>query len=227
MTTKLSAAEAAKAAKAKAAASKPKASKPAEKAAKEAEQEAAKVEREREKAEKQANSWLEKTAKTINVVVGKIEGYQGKSDDFRATLSVHLAEAEEVCKGNGIKFKEWAEENVKRKDGNSMSYGEVRRLVRIGQSDDPRAAIEDMRNKTAARVKKHSDAKKEEAAANAQAAEAAPVSTASADTVFEAFEKLSSKAQIAFLKKAGKALGLTIDKSGVALYPTASQRQKQ
>ena len=197
--------------------------KEAQAAATAAEKEQEKAAKEQEKARKAADVWLENTAKRVNAVVSKIETYDGKADNFRATLSVHLAEAEEVCKGNGIKFKEWAEQNVVRLDGEAYSYGEIRRLVRVGNSDDPIAAIADMRNKTAARVKKHADAKKDEAATTAAPPSVAPViSTASADTVFEAFEALSSKAQIAVLKKAGKSLGLTITKGSVALWPTAS-----
>ena len=215
---------AAAAAKAAAAAAKAKKTSPADKAAaasvkaKEAKVAAAAAEKEQEKARKAADVWLESTSKRINVIVGKIETYDGKSDNFRATLSVHLAEAEEVCKGNGIKFKEWAEKNVLRLDGGAYSYGEIRRLVRVGNSDDPAAAIADMRNKTAARVKKHADKKKIETAAPTPEP---IVSTASADTVFEQFEKLSSKAQIAFLKQVGERLSLTIMKGEVNLWPVA------
>ena len=181
---------------------------------------AAAAEKEQGKARKAADAWLENTSKRINVVVGKIETYDGKADNFRATLSVHLAEAEEVCKGNSIKFKEWAEKNVLRLDGGAYSYGEIRRLVRVGNSDDPNKAIADMRNNTAARVKKHADKKRDadEKRDNADTPEP-EIPASSANTVFEQFDKLSSKSQIAFLKQVGAVLDLSIMKGKIKIWP--------
>ncbi len=86
---------------------------------------------------------------TLADLANKINVCAAKSDDYRVTASIHLAEAKALCIRDGITFKEWVRDNIK------FSYGEAHKLAKAGASDNPAKAIADMRKAVAARVKRH------------------------------------------------------------------------
>ena len=187
--------------------------------------------------------WLNKQAATIQAVIKRLTTAEGRADDQRAVLSVALAEAEEICKSSKISFRTWAEENIKRMDGTGpYSYPELRRLTKIGRAAggdeaEARKLLTEMRAATAQRVKEHTERKKEENEANAEAAQKAaepssgeghnggpPMQVAAhADPsgLVRVVSELAAQAQLNFLEQLGEALGLTITiaKSGRQVWP--------
>lgn len=85
-------------------------------------------------------------AQEINVRLEKAARVQTKALDHRLAAAQRMEEARVLCERKKINFKRWAEEHIK------LSYNEVKRLARVGASDDPRAALEDMRAKTRTRT---------------------------------------------------------------------------
>ena len=187
--------------------------------------------------------WLNKQAVTIQAVIKRLTTAEGRADDQRAVLSVALAEAEEICKSSKISFRTWAEENIKRMDGTGpYSYPELRRLTKIGRAAggdeaEARKLLTEMRAATAQRVKEHTERKKEENEANAEAAQKAaepssneghnggPPMQVAAHTdpsgLVRVVSELAAQAQLNFLAQLGEALGLTITiaKSGRQVWP--------
>ena len=174
--------------------------------------------------------WLARAAGTINGIIKRLGAAESKADDQRATLAVSLSEAEEVCKGSKLSFKEWAEGNILKMDGSGpYSYPELRRLTKIGRDAEgdettARKALEDMRAETARRVREHAERKKEEPPATPPAGEretppgaghnGGPDMNVAANAdpmmLLDAVKSMSAKSQLAFLEKVGEVLGLTI-----------------
>ena len=191
--------------------------------------------------------WLNKQAVTIQAVIKRLTTAEGRADDQRAVLSVALAEAEEICKSSKISFRTWAEENIKRMDGTGpYSYPELRRLTKIGRAAggdeaEARKLLTEMRAATAQRVKEHTERKKEENEANAEAAQKAAQEPSEASSseghnggppmqvaahadpsgLVRVVSELAAQAQLNFLEQLGEALGLTITiaKSGRQVWP--------
>lgn len=78
---------------------------------------------------------LEKLAKRINTNAAK-------EKDVRLEMAIDLAAAKAICKEKGTTFKSWVEDKL------SLSYDEARKLARIGESDDPEAALAARRKQT-------------------------------------------------------------------------------
>lgn len=97
-------------------------------------------------------------AKEVNARFESADKMDAKADDHRLSAAIRLAEAKDKCEKAKINFKKWCEENVK------QSYETCRKLVPIGQSSEPAAALADMRNKNKKANKAHRDAKKSGAA---------------------------------------------------------------
>ena len=95
-------------------------------------------------------------AKEINVRFTKAAKLDGQADDHRLAAAIKLAEAKAKCEADKLNFKKWAEENVK------QSYETVRKLVPVGEADDPKLALEDMRGKNKQANKKLRDKTKAE-----------------------------------------------------------------
>ena len=110
-----------------------------------------------------ANLKLAPIAKEINVRFEKIAKLEGDANDHRLAASLRLAEAEKVCVEAGIKFKDWAVENVK-----EQSWETVRKLVYVGKSENPKLALADQRKANAKRNQEHR-AKKKAAPAKVEA----------------------------------------------------------
>lgn len=91
---------------------------------------------------------LKSVAKEVNAMLDKAAKSDDRAFDLRLSAACHLAKARETCKTDGLKFQEWCEANVQ------TSYKEVKRLALVGAADDPKLALEDLRAKTLARVRK-------------------------------------------------------------------------
>lgn len=91
---------------------------------------------------------LEGYAKEINARLERADVASEKTNDLRLSAAVLLAEAEKWCRENKVNFKKWASENVKWK------WENARKLLRVGQAEDPKLALEDLRLKTAKAAKK-------------------------------------------------------------------------
>ena len=89
----------------------------------------------------QAEKKLAPLSYEINVRFEKIEQLEGKADDHRLAAAINLENAKKICAASGIKFKDWAAENVK------QSYETVRKLAAVGAAPNPQLALEDMRKK--------------------------------------------------------------------------------
>ncbi len=87
-------------------------------------------------------------SKEINVRLDKAKLCDGKALDHRLAAAIKLAEAKQQCKTLSLSFDEWATENV------DQGIDEIRKLVTVGNSDNPRQALEDLRSTSNARVRK-------------------------------------------------------------------------
>ena len=176
--------------------------------------------------------FLADKAKTINSVIGRYEATVVKLDDYRATMAVHLAEAETVCRDSKIAFRDWAEANIKKKDGSGpYSYSELRRLTTLGQKaggdmEQAQKLLADLRADTAKRVKEHTDRKKEEQETKAEERKEeqsghnggppleVPGHVADTEGIVKLIQGLSTRSQMDVLRALGEAFGLTIVHEG-------------
>jgi hypothetical protein len=71
-----------------------------------------------------------------------------KADDHRLSAALKLAEAKAACKDAGMSFKEWVGREIQ------LGYGEAKKLAVIGSAPDPVKALQDHRQRVAARVRK-------------------------------------------------------------------------
>lgn len=85
----------------------------------------------------------------INARFEKIEKLEGQAEDHRLSAAINLENAKKLCVASGIKFKEWAETNIK------QSFETVRKLAAIGAAPNPALALEDMRKKNKDANAKH------------------------------------------------------------------------
>ena len=85
----------------------------------------------------------------VNARFEKIEQLDGKANDHRLAAALHIEEAKKICTASGVRFKEWAEANIK------QSYETVRKLAAVGASDNPALALRDMREKNKDANAKH------------------------------------------------------------------------
>lgn len=82
---------------------------------------------------------LTRSAKEIDVRFEKASKLDGQADDHRLAAALLLADAKKKCEDVGLNFKEWANANI------HQSYENVRKLVTVGQAEDPKLALTDMR----------------------------------------------------------------------------------
>tara|TARA_Y100000310_G_scaffold132889_2_gene131862 strand:- start:7135 stop:7821 length:687 start_codon:yes stop_codon:yes gene_type:complete len=175
----------------------------AEREAKAAEKAAAKAEKEADKAA--IIKSLKGDAKEINSRLERAAVADGKSDDLRLSAATYMAGAKAKCKGAGISFKTWVEENV------TQGFETARQLVRVGEADDPALAIEDMRAKTAARNRKARAAAKEtKAVSRDTTTPASAPGLTGLDQVKAGFEALDPKSKVEFLRFAAVITGAEI-----------------
>ena len=91
---------------------------------------------------------LDPLAKEINVRLEKAEKIEGKADDHRLAAALQLVKARDECRRFKVSFRKWVEANVR------WQWESARKLVRVGSSSDPKAALEDLRGRTAKSQKK-------------------------------------------------------------------------
>jgi hypothetical protein len=98
---------------------------------------------------------LDPLANEINVRFAKAAKLESDADDHRLAASIQLASAKAKCAEHGLKFKDWAEKNI-----TEQSYENVRKLVAVGSSENPRLALADLREKNALANAAHREKKK-------------------------------------------------------------------
>lgn len=144
----------------------------------------------------------------INARLEKAAVQENKADDHRLAAAIHLEEARRTCKGTSIKFRKWVDDNV------SQSYETVRTLVRIGAAENPKLALEDLRNKSAkanreararAKKKKPSTVSRETSAPSSE--EDIPVRTL-LDQVKVAFDGLGARDKLQLIAYAAADTGV-------------------
>ena len=170
-----------------------------------------------------AEKKLEGIKDKINARLEKASVQEGKADDHRLAAAIHLEEARQACKGTSIKFRDWVDKNV------SQSYETVKTLVRIGAAENPKLALEDLRNKSAkanrearARAKKKKPPKvsRETAASSSEEVEPSdeeiPVRTL-LDQVKTAFDGLGARDKLQLIAYAARETGVKATFEGHAL----------
>lgn len=166
-----------------------------------------------------AKKALPALAHEINVRFGLAEQNAKKSDDHRLAAALQLAKAEELCKANGIPWKEWVSKNVK------QSYETVRKLVSVGKADKPILALADQRMANAERNKAFREKTKKKVAAITAAAPRtapAPEVLAGVDALKAAFSDLKPKDRVDFVKWAASETGFKlVDEFETATPPVA------
>lgn len=112
--------------------------------------------------QQKAKDFLAPIAKEINHRLKQAEKMESDGLNHRLAASIQAARAKEQCKANQINFKSWCDAHL------TMTYENIRKLARIGASDDPKLALDDMRAKAViAQAKQREKAKAEKAAAKA------------------------------------------------------------
>tara|TARA_R100000781_G_scaffold80483_2_gene49673 strand:- start:1742 stop:2551 length:810 start_codon:yes stop_codon:yes gene_type:complete len=107
-----------------------------------------------------ANKKLNPLAKDINVRLGKADSKMADANDMRLSAALQLAEAEKVAKQAKIPFKTWVTDNI-----TGRSYETARRLLvvgRLGDTDEARLQLGDLRSGEAARKRTSRQKKKAE-----------------------------------------------------------------
>ncbi len=173
---------------------------------------------------KVAEKKLEGIKDKINARLEKAAVQENKADDHRLAAAIHLEEARQACKGTPIKFRDWVDKNV------SQSYETVKTLVRIGAAENPKLALEDLRNKSAkANREARARAKKKkpptvsrEPAAPSSSEEAAPVGGdipvhTLLDQVKTAFDGLGARDKLQLIAYAAADTGVVATFEGHAL----------
>ncbi len=100
---------------------------------------------------------LKPIAKEINVRLQKAQTADGQAVDHRVSAAIHLGEVKTKCEADKMSFKKWCEENL---DPDLMAYNTARQMARIGQSDNPKFAIEDLRVKSAKAQREYAERQK-------------------------------------------------------------------
>lgn len=141
------------------------------KAQKKAEREARQREEEKRVAaeEREAERVLAPIAKEVNVRIEKIAKLDGQADDHRLSAALKLAEAKTYCDTRDISFKKWAESHLHHEAAH-LSFETLRKLAYVGQADDPKLALADMRGKNR---KANAEARKRQKAQKQQAGQQA------------------------------------------------------
>jgi len=159
-----------------------------------------------------ANNKLAPIAKEINVRFEKIAKLEGDANDHRLSAAIRIAEAEKVCVEAGIKFAEWAVENIK-----EQKWETVRKLLYVGKSEDPKAALTDQRKANNERNKKHRAEKKAKAATPKALPAPKPI-----DVVLS----LKPEEQTAIVEKVSKDLGLVVKTKSEVEADKQKQREQ-
>lgn len=112
---------------------------------------------EKEKAVKitKAEAKLEPLGKEILERLRLADLSETKADDHRISAAERFAEARKLCDDAGINFKDWSAKHIP-----NQSYETIRKLVAVGNAENPKLALADMRGKNKEANKKLRKAKK-------------------------------------------------------------------
>jgi hypothetical protein len=151
----------------------------------------------------EATKELVPLAKEINVRIDKANKLDHDADDHRLAAALQLEQARKRCELAGINFKTWTTENVQH-----WTYQTVRKLAKVGGSENPTQALTDMREGNAAANKKSRAAKK----ASAKKAAAAPAEAFSGiEGLKVAFGHLKASEKMTFAAWVAGEVGATLD----------------
>jgi hypothetical protein len=153
---------------------------------------------------------LEPLARKIQVRFDQANKAETRADDHRVAAAIHLAEAEVACKRLKISFQAWTKATFK------QSYGELRRLVVAGNSNDPTKAIADLRAGAAQRMAK--------ARAKTKALPP-PTLRTPIDVATEALSALGDAATVGFITERAKHLGLVVVSKTDAVNPETIEKR--
>lgn len=90
---------------------------------------------------------LNPIAKEINVRLEKAGKLDGQAFDHRLAAAIKLGEARKLCDDRKINFKKWCETSV------TLAYDSARKLATIGMTENPKAALQDLRERTSQQMK--------------------------------------------------------------------------
>ena len=138
----------------------------------------------------EVSEFLQPLAHEINARLEKAEQIIGKADDHRLAAALKLEQARKECAAKKVNFKKWCEANVKH------AYESVRKLVRIGGSEDPPKALSDLRAGVKKAMKKSRAKKAARAAGPVAVAETALATMKDAEAV-KFIEKQAKKHNVA------------------------------
>jgi hypothetical protein len=85
---------------------------------------------------------MSRTTDQLTQLADAINACLTKADDYRVRTAIHLAEAQDICRAQGITFKDWVAANIK------LGYHESVRLAGAGHKPDVAQAIADMRERS-------------------------------------------------------------------------------
>ena len=145
---------------------------------------------------------LKPVAKEINVRLDKAALMDSKADDHRLAASLRLAEARARCNEADINFKSWVGDNV------IQSYNTVRKLATVGDADDPKAALSDLRAgvKVASQILRDKK-KKAEVKSTVNGIGMVPTVTSGIDAIKLAFADLKPSDKMEFVEWAADEVG--------------------
>lgn len=83
---------------------------------------------------------LEQLAAEINARLRQCDQYDDKSKQMKISAGQILLQAKELCKEQGIPWREWLEQNV------NWGYAHSQRLIGFATSDDPSKAVDEYRD---------------------------------------------------------------------------------
>lgn len=146
-------------------------------------------------------------AREINVRLQKAEKMDDQATDHRLAAALRLKEAQDTCKETHVKFKDWVDENVE------WSYETARKLVRIGSSDDPASALEDLRERTALQMRESRERSAKKTASERKAI-TGPAATSPQKVIDEALASLDDDKAVKVIAKAAKARGVAAPDGG-------------
>ena len=129
-------------------------------------------------------------AHEINVRLDKAEQITGKAYDHRLAAALKLEQARKECEARKVNFKKWCETNV------THSYESVRKLARVGGSENPPKALADLRAGVKRAMKK-SRAKKAKIAADPVAVAETAIATMKEPEAVKFIEKQAKKLNVA------------------------------
>lgn len=166
---------------------------------------AEKAKAEAEKVKAEAEKKTAPIAKEINTRFEKIAKLEGDANDHRLAAALRLAEAEKIVVAAGMKFKDWAETNIK-----DQGYEAVRKLLYVGRADDPKLALADLRGSNRKAQTKHRETRRVQLTDAQRAAHQGSQGTKSSTKPVDQILALKPEEQADVARRVAKDLGLAV-----------------